>query len=110
MSSTNSQTATQSGGSVSAEAAAGETVTLTLTQPDSTTQTTTLATTADATVPTQGDFSGAAFTVTQDGNYSLVASVAQVGGFSAATSTPFTFTVTGITTPRTITVGTVTVA
>ena len=68
MSSVNSDTATANG-SVSAQAAAGETINLTLTQPDGTTQQTTAVTDVN------GNWANATFVVTQDGNYSLVAEV-----------------------------------
>jgi len=76
-----------------------------LTQPDGTTQTTTVNTSADASVAGQEDWSALTFTITQNGNYSLVASVGQTGNFAASSSAPFTFTVSDIAlTPRTVTI------
>ena len=94
---TNTSDTATSSGTVSAGPGA-ETVTTILTQPDGTTQTSTVTTTADATVTGQEDFP-VSFTLTQNGNY------------AAASSAPQTFTVSDITlTARTVTLGTFTVS
>ena len=109
MSSTNTSDTVTATGTVSAGPGV-EPVSITLTQPDGTTQTATPNSTSDATVAGQEDFP-VSFTVTQNGTYTVVASVAQVGNFAASTSAPQTFTVSDIAlTARTVTVGAVTVS
>jgi hypothetical protein len=109
MSTTNTSDTVTAAGTVSAGPGV-EPVVITLTQPDSTIQTSTVNTAFDATVTTQEDFP-VSFTVTQNGTYTVVGSVAQVGNFAASTSAPQTFTVSDITlTPRTVTIGTVAVS
>lgn len=80
-------------GSVSAQAAPGETVTITITKPDLTKVTQTAATLADRTFAST--FTGPA------GNYSVVFSIAADADYQAATSASVPFTIGLL--PRTIT-------
>lgn len=74
-------------GTVSAQVAAGETITLTVTKPDSTTESITTTTKADKTFSTTKDYTIA-------GNYSAVASIAADATYTAATSPSVPFVVT----------------
>jgi len=102
MSSTDTDTATPVG-NVSAQAASGEAVTGTLTQPDSTTQPVTGTTNADLSITFNP------ITVSQDGTYSVQVSIGADATYGAATSSPFTFTVSDILQARTITITSVSV-
>ena len=82
-------------GSVSAQAAAGETVTITITQPDQTTVPLTCQTLADLTFSTP-------FQPTQTGNHNAHFHVDADASFTSA-DFDFPFTVTAELSPRTIT-------
>lgn len=73
-------------GSVSAQVAAGETVTITMTKPDTTTDTVTTTTKADRTFSTMK-------TYTIAGDYSAVADVDKDATWIAATSSSIPFTI-----------------
>jgi uncharacterized protein GlcG (DUF336 family) len=73
-------------GSQSAQAAAGETVTIVVTKPDGTTDTFTAATQADGTYSTSTTYAVA-------GSYSAVASAQADAQYTSWTSTPQAFTI-----------------
>jgi hypothetical protein len=73
-------------GNVSAQVAAGETVTFTITKPDGTTETITTTTKADKTFSTTKDYTIA-------GAYSAVAGIASDPTWTAATSPSVPFTI-----------------
>jgi len=84
-------------GNVSAQAAAGETVTFTITKPDATVDTLTAVTLDDLSF-------AATTTYTDAGDYTIVAAVGADAAFLAATSAVVTFNVPTVLAPRTITV------
>lgn len=88
-------------GNVSAEAAAGEIVTITITRPDNTVDTITATTVADATIPTQGDFT-AVYTPPTVGTYTAQADIPNDGTYVEALSAPVQFIVTSPLLPRTL--------
>jgi hypothetical protein len=84
-------------GTVSAQVAAGETVTITITKPDNTTETVTTPTKVDKTFSTTKDYTIA-------GAYSAIAGIASDPTWTAATSPSVPFTIALQT--RTITLNT----
>ena len=88
-------------GSVSAEAAAGEIVTITITRPDNTVDTVIASTVADATTPTQGNFS-VVYTPPMVGTYTAQGDIPADGTYAEALSAPVQFVVTSPLLSRTL--------